>query len=62
VCHIDPMQNTRLQMLDHDLGPEIDLLRNTVRDFAEDKIAPIAVDLDRGRSGRIAGETPAVQG
>src|SRR3954469_22412404 len=41
------MQNTRLAMLDHDLGPEIDLLRNTVRDFAEDRIAPIAAEIDR---------------
>ena len=29
------MQNTRLLMLDHDLGPEIDMLRGSVRDFAE---------------------------
>src|SRR5512138_3832914 len=41
------MQNARLAMLDHDLGPEIDLLRHTVRDFAEDKIAPIAAEIDR---------------
>src|SRR3954464_3246065 len=41
------MQNTRLTMLDHDLGPEIDLLRTTVRDFAEDRIAPIAADIDK---------------
>src|SRR5690242_20912425 len=41
------MQNTRLAMLDHDLGPEIDMLRNTVRDFAEEKIAPIAAEIDR---------------
>src|SRR4051812_12980961 len=41
------MQNTRLAALDHDLGPEIDLLRSTVRDFAEDKIAPIAAEIDR---------------
>src|SRR5437870_9000479 len=41
------MQNTRLAMLDHDLGPEIDLLRNSVRDFAEDKIAPLAAEIDR---------------
>ena len=41
------MQNTRLAMLDHDLGPEIDLLRTTVRDFAEDKIAPVAAEIDR---------------
>ena len=41
------MQNTRLATLDHDLGPEIDMLRTTVRDFAEDKIAPIAAEIDR---------------
>src|SRR5436309_4799472 len=41
------MQNTRLAMLDHDLGPEIELLRNTVRDFAEDKIAPLAAEIDK---------------
>jgi len=41
------MQNTRLAALDHDLGPEIDLLRNTVRDFADDRIAPIAAEIDR---------------
>jgi isovaleryl-CoA dehydrogenase len=41
------MQNTRLAALDHDLGPEIDMLRNTVRDFADDKIAPIAAEIDR---------------
>jgi isovaleryl-CoA dehydrogenase len=41
------MQNTRLTVLDHDLGPEIDLLRSSVRDFAEDKIAPIAAEIDR---------------
>jgi len=41
------MQNSRLATLDHDLGPEIDMLRNTVRDFAEDKIAPIAAEIDR---------------
>src|ERR1700720_1920386 len=41
------MQNTRLAALDHDLGPEIDMLRTTVRDFAEDKIAPIAAEIDR---------------
>jgi isovaleryl-CoA dehydrogenase len=41
------MQNTRLAALDHDLGPEIDMLRNTVRDFAEEKIAPIAAEIDK---------------
>ncbi len=41
------MQNTRFATLDHDLGPEIDMLRTTVRDFADDKIAPIAAEIDR---------------
>jgi len=41
------MQNTRLLMLDHDLGPEIDMLRGSVRDFAEAKIAPLAAEIDK---------------
>src|SRR6266478_3754571 len=41
------MQNTRLLTLDHDLGPEIDLLRISVRDFADAKIAPLAAEIDR---------------
>jgi len=41
------MQNTRLAILDFDLGPEIDMLRTTVRDFAEDRIAPLAAEIDR---------------
>src|ERR1700744_4973227 len=41
------MQNSRLATLDHDLGPEIDMLRATVRDFSDDKIAPIAAAIDR---------------
>src|SRR6266705_7174636 len=41
------MQNTRLLMLDHDLGLEIDMLRGSVRDFAEAKIAPIAAEIDK---------------
>ena len=41
------MRNTRLQMLDHDLGSEIDMLRGSVRDFAEEKIAPIAAEIDK---------------
>src|ERR1700690_1035641 len=47
MCHIRRMQNTRFATLDHDLGPEIDMLRTTVRDFADDKIAPIAAEIDR---------------
>src|SRR5215471_9853292 len=41
------MQNTRLSALDFDLGSEIDLLRTTVRGFAEDRIAPLAAEIDR---------------
>jgi isovaleryl-CoA dehydrogenase len=41
------MQNTRLSSLDFDLGPEIDMLRNTVRGFAEDRVAPLAAEIDR---------------
>src|SRR5246500_1788005 len=41
------MQNTRLPTLDFDLGPEIDMLRATVRGYAEDRIAPLAAEIDR---------------
>jgi isovaleryl-CoA dehydrogenase len=41
------MQNTRLAALDHDLGPEIDMLRASVRDFADEKIAPLAAEIDK---------------
>src|SRR5207302_8412517 len=41
------MQNTRLASLDFDLGPEIDMLRATVRGFAEDRVAPLAAEIDR---------------
>jgi isovaleryl-CoA dehydrogenase len=41
------MQNTRLASLDFDLGPEIDMLRASVRDFAGDKVAPLAAEIDR---------------
>src|SRR6266699_3189536 len=41
------MHNPRLLTLDHDLGPEIDMLRGSVRDFAEAKIAPIAAEIDK---------------
>jgi isovaleryl-CoA dehydrogenase len=41
------MRNSAPAALDHDLGPEIDMLRATVRDFADDKIAPIAAEIDR---------------
>jgi isovaleryl-CoA dehydrogenase len=41
------MRNIRLASLDFDLGPEIDMLRATVRDFAEDRIAQLAAEIDR---------------
>src|SRR3984893_3245255 len=41
------MQNTRLASLDFDLGPEIDMLRSTVRGFAEDRVVPLAAEIDR---------------
>src|SRR5215469_10531496 len=41
------MQNTRLSSLDFDLGPEIDMLRTTVRSFSEDRVAPLAAEIDR---------------
>jgi isovaleryl-CoA dehydrogenase len=41
------MQNTRLSALDFDLGAEIDMLRQSVRGFAEDRVAPIAAEIDR---------------
>src|SRR5580658_6434516 len=41
------MQNTRLASLDFDLGPEIDMLRATARDFAEERVAPLAAEIDR---------------
>src|SRR6202007_2170498 len=41
------MQNTRLAALDFDFGPEIDMLRTTVRSFAEGRIAPLAAEIDK---------------
>ncbi|HEY3908448.1 MAG TPA: isovaleryl-CoA dehydrogenase [Stellaceae bacterium] len=41
------MHNSRLASLDFDLGPEIDMLRATVRDFAEEQVAPLAAEIDR---------------
>jgi isovaleryl-CoA dehydrogenase len=37
----------RMPMLDFDLGEEIDALRDSVRAFAADRIAPIAAEIDR---------------
>jgi len=39
--------NAHLPMLDFGLGPEIDALRDTVRGFAADRVAPIAAEIDR---------------
>ncbi|WP_027284121.1 isovaleryl-CoA dehydrogenase [Rubritepida flocculans] len=39
--------NNPLPLLDFGLGPEIDALRETVRNFAEARIAPLAAEIDR---------------
>src|SRR5665213_3915303 len=41
------MPSNRYAMLDFDLGAEIDQLRDTVRAFADDEIAPLAAEIDR---------------
>ena len=41
------MPTNRYASLDFDLGAEIDQLRDTVRAFADDEIAPLAVEIDR---------------
>jgi len=41
------MASNRYPALDFDLGLEIDLLRDSVRGFAEAKIAPLAAEMDR---------------
>jgi isovaleryl-CoA dehydrogenase len=41
------MASNRYPALDFDHGPEIDLLRDSVRGFAEGKIAPLAAEIDR---------------
>jgi isovaleryl-CoA dehydrogenase len=41
------MPTNRYAMLDFDLGAEIEQLRNTVRAFADDEIAPLAAEIDR---------------
>src|ERR1051326_2540196 len=41
------MASNRYPALDFDLGPEIDLLRDSVRGFAEAKIAPLSAEIDR---------------
>jgi isovaleryl-CoA dehydrogenase len=41
------MLKNEYPMLDHDLGPEIDMLRDTVKSFAGARIAPIAAEIDK---------------
>ncbi len=41
------MLTNQYPALDFDLGTEIDQLRDTVRDFAGDEIAPLAAEIDR---------------
>ncbi len=44
------MISNRLPGLDFDLGSDITMLRDTVVDFAQDKIAPQAAEIDRSNS------------
>jgi len=44
------MISNRLPGLDFDLGSDIGMLRETVADFAQDKIAPHAAEIDRSNS------------
>jgi isovaleryl-CoA dehydrogenase len=41
------MLKNEYPMLDHDLGAEIDMLRDTVKSFAAERIAPIAAEIDK---------------
>jgi isovaleryl-CoA dehydrogenase len=41
------MSANQLPMLDHDLSDEVELLRDSVRGFADSRIAPIAAEIDR---------------
>ncbi len=41
------MRANQMPMLDHALGDEIDALRDSVRAFADERIAPIAAEIDR---------------
>ncbi len=41
------MPSNRYAMLDFDLGAEIDQLRDTVRAFADDEVAPLAAEIDK---------------
>src|SRR5215475_9578171 len=44
------MMSNSLPGLDFGLGSEIDMLRETVRNFAQAKIAPLAAEIDRANS------------
>src|SRR6185312_8674674 len=52
-CHIawsirgGMMSTNRYPALDFDLGPEIDMLRDSVRGFADREIGPRAAEIDR---------------
>jgi isovaleryl-CoA dehydrogenase len=41
------MAANQMPMLDHELGDAIDALRDTTRAFADEKIAPLAAEIDR---------------
>src|SRR5258708_10608973 len=41
------MLSNQYPALDFDLGADIDQLRDSVRDFAADEIAPLAAEIDR---------------
>ena len=41
------MAANQMPMLDHDLGDEIEALRDTTRAFSDERIAPIAAEIDR---------------
>src|ERR1700738_3105309 len=40
----------RMAAMDFDLSPDHELIRSTVRDFAEPRVAPVAEELDRTKS------------
>ena len=44
------MMSNSLPGLDFGLGSDIDMLRETVRSFAQAKIAPLAAEIDRANS------------
>src|ERR1035437_3034310 len=40
----------RMRAMDFDLSPEHELIRRTVREFAEGEVAPVAEELDRTKA------------